>query len=84
MTPSIAALGPDAVARLVQVISVYDDFCHANDPWDEHDFGMFFFEGIQVMFQISYYDKSLNYHSPDPADPLVTERIITIMRADEY
>ena len=84
MTPSIAALGPEAVARLVQVISVYDDFCHANDPWDEHDFGMFFFDGIQVMFKIDYYDKSLTYHSPDPTDPSVTERIITIMRAEEY
>lgn len=84
MTPSIAALGPEAVQRLVQVISVYNDFCQANDPWDEHDFGMFDFDGTKVMFKIDYYDKSLNHHSPDPADPTVTERIITVMRADEY
>jgi len=36
------------------------------------------------MFKIDYYDKDLNFHSPDPADPTVTERIITIMLADEY
>lgn len=84
MTPSIAALGPEAVQRLVQVISVYDDFCLANDPWDEHDFGMFDFDGTQVMFKIDYYDKTFSHHSPDPADPSVTERVITIMRADEY
>lgn len=84
MTPSIAALGREAVARLVQVISIYDDFCLANDSWDEHDFGMFEFDGINVMFKIDYYDKSFQYYSPDPADPSVTERVITIMRVEDY
>ena len=36
------------------------------------------------MFKIDYYDKSLEFGSPDPADPIVTERIITIMLAEEY
>ena len=34
MTPGIAALGPEAVARIVKTIAVYDDFCHANDPYE--------------------------------------------------
>lgn len=84
ITAGIAELGPEAVERLVKTIAVFDDFCHANDPHEEHDFGVFDFEGVQVMFKIDYYDKSLNFHSPNPADPAVTERIITIMRADEY
>jgi hypothetical protein len=37
MTPGIAALGEEAVARIVKTIEVYDDFCHANDPHEEHD-----------------------------------------------
>ena len=36
------------------------------------------------MFKIDYYDKALSLHSPDPADHRVTERIITIMLAQEY
>ena len=84
MTPGIAALGSEAVARLVQTIAIFDDFCAANDPHEEHDFGCFEFEGTRVIFKIDYYDNSLSYHSPDPADPSVTERIITLMRADEY
>ena len=31
-----------------------------------------------------YYDKSLKYHSPDATDRAVTERVITIMLAEEY
>ena len=39
MTCGVAALGAEAVARIVKTIAVYDDFCHANDPHEEHDFG---------------------------------------------
>jgi hypothetical protein len=84
MTPGIAALGSAAVARLIQTVATFDDFCNANDPYGEHDFGAFDFDGTPVMFKIDYYDKELNSHSPDPADPTVTERIITLMRSDEY
>lgn len=84
ITPGIAALGSDAVARLVLTIATFDDFCNANDPYEEHDFGCFDFEGSRVMFKIDYYDKTLTFHSPNPADPAVTERVITIMLAEEY
>jgi hypothetical protein len=84
MTPGIAALGREAVQRLVQVIATFDDFCTANDPHGEHDFGAFEFDGTPVIFKIDYYDKSLTFHSPDPADPTVTERVITLMLAEEY
>ena len=84
MTAGIAALGGEAVQRLVQTLATFDDFCAANDPHGEHDFGAFDFDGTAVMFKIDYYDKSLNHHSPDPADPAVTERIITLMLAEEY
>ena len=84
MTPGIAALGPEAVARIVKTIEVYDDFCHANDPHEEHDFSAFDADGHRVFFKIEYYDDTLTYHSPDPADPSVTKRVITIMLAEEY
>jgi Protein of unknown function (DUF3768) len=84
MTPGIAALGAEAVARIVKTIAVFDDFCHANDPHEEHDFGSFEADGHMIYFKIDYFDESLTYHSPDPTDPSVTKRVITIMLAEEY
>jgi Protein of unknown function (DUF3768) len=84
ITPGVAALGQEALDRIVQTIAVFDDFCEANDPYEEHDFGAFEVEGKTIFFKIDYFDRTLTHHSPDPADPAVTERVITIMLADEY
>ena len=84
LTCGVAALGAEAVARIVKTIAVYDDFCHANDPHQEHDFGSFEADGHVIFFKIDYFDKPSHHHSPDAADPSVTERVITIMLAEEY
>ena len=81
ITGGVAALGPDAVARIVKTIAVYDDFCHANDPYQEHDFGSFDADGAVIFFKIDLYEepdvKSAN------GEPVVT-RVLTIMLAEEY
>jgi hypothetical protein len=84
ITLGVAALGQEAVERIVQEVAAFDDFCHAKDPYGEHDFGSFEVEGEKIFFKIDYFDRTLTHHSPDPADPAVTERVITIMLADEY
>jgi hypothetical protein len=84
MTVGVAALGAEAVARIVKTIAIYDDFCHAIDPYEEHDFGSFEADGHTIFFKIDYYNKAFTSHSPDPSDPSVTERLITIMLAEEY
>lgn len=84
MTAGIAALGSEAVERLVTAIGTFDDFCMSNDPHGEHDFGMFEFEGASIIFKIEYFDANFEFGSPDPADPVVTRRVITLMLAEEY
>jgi len=84
ITTGVAALGAETVSRIVKTIAVYDDFCHANDPHEEHDFGAFEADGHVIFFKIDYYDKTLSLHSPHPTDPSVTERLITVMLAEEY
>jgi hypothetical protein len=84
LTLGVAALGAEAVARIVKTVAVYDDFCHANDPYEEHDFGSFDADGATIFFKIDYYDKNSSSHSSDPTDPSITKRVITIMLAEEY
>ena len=84
ITTGVAALGDEAVARIVKTIAVYDDFCHDNDPYEEHDFGAFEADGHTIFFKIDYFDPTLTWHSDDPADPSITHRVITIMLAEEY
>ena len=81
MTTGVAALGAEAVARIVKTIEVYDDFCHANDPHEEHDFGSFEAEGHTIFFKIDLYEDP-NVKDSD-GEPLVN-RVLTIMLADEY
>ena len=81
ITTGVAALGPQAVDRIVQTISVFDDFCHANDPHQEHDFGSFQAEGEAIFFKIDLYEE------PDVKNPNgepIASRVLTIMLAEEY
>ncbi len=48
------------------------------------DFGALQIDGERILFKIDYYDRSLTGHSPDPADPSYTTRVLTIMLAEEY
>jgi hypothetical protein len=67
ITPGVAALGQKTLGRIVQTIAVFDDFCEANDPYQEHDFGAFDVDGTTIFFKIDYFDKTLTHHSPDPS-----------------
>ena len=84
ITPGVAALGQESVDRIIKTVATFDDFCHANDPHEEHDFGAFEVDGEKLFFKIDYYDQDLKCHSPDPANPNVTRRVITLMLASEY
>jgi hypothetical protein len=71
MTPGVAALGAEAVERIVKTIAVFDDFCHANDPHEEHDFGAFDLDGQTIMFKIDYLDPTCRCTHPiRPIPPL--------------
>jgi hypothetical protein len=84
MTSGIAALGETTVTRIVTRVRSFTNFDTDNDPHHEHDFGAFEIDGHKVFFKLDYYDKALEFGSPDPADPAVTERVLTIMLAEEY
>jgi hypothetical protein len=84
MTRGIAALGEEVITCIDQAVRAFDGFTPDNDPYREHDFGAVDVDGYVVMFKIDYFDIDLQYASPDPADPNVTCRIMTLMLAEEY
>lgn len=84
VTPGIKAFGIDAVAEIVRTIRETDDFTAANDPYGEHDMGTLSYGGAKIFWKIDYYDTELQFGSPDPANPDVTTRVLTIMLASEY
>ena len=84
MTNGVVALGYDTVRAIQQAVAAFSDFNGDNDPYNEHDFGSLTVAGHQVFWKIDYYDENSEYGSPDPSDPSVTSRYLTIMLAHEY
>ena len=84
VTPRVRALGYDAISAILAAVTGFSAFDADNDPYGEHDFGSVQVQGHAVFYKIDYYDRSLSGHSPDPADPTVTTRVLTIMLAEEY
>ncbi|WP_323785524.1 DUF3768 domain-containing protein [Thalassovita sp.] len=74
---------PDLPSILDQVRH-YHDFTPANDPFGEHDFGSFRFNGHTIFWKFDYFDLDLTMSSLDPSDPTITARVLTIMLAEEY
>lgn len=71
-------------AELLRIVRDFDAFSEDNDPHSERDFGSFNFGEVKCFWKIDYYDLNREFGSENPADPAVTCRVLTIMRADEY
>ena len=72
------------VACILSMVRSFNKFNKNNDPYSQHDYASFSFKGDVIIWKIDYYDKNYRYHSDDPSNPDITERVLTIMRADEY
>jgi hypothetical protein len=84
VTSGVAALSGDAQAEILRRVCEYDDFSPDNDPHGDHDFGSFDHDGQTIFWKIDLYDNDLNFGSPNPEDPAVTTRLLTILLAEEY
>ena len=84
MTPGIATMSANNQSRIRECVERFNDFSEDNDPYGEHDFGAFDFEGQRIFWKVDCYNKTLDCASPDPTDPSVTVRVLTIMLASEY
>lgn len=83
-TPSVLALPEAERIALLLAVRRFSAFDTGNDPHGEHDFGTVEVGGRRCFWKIDTYDRALRAHSPDPTDPAVTTRVLTIMLAEEY
>ncbi|MFM2280952.1 MAG: hypothetical protein RLZZ444_3183 [Pseudomonadota bacterium] len=84
VTHGICSLGDSYVPAIIKAVTDFEGFDDGNDPYGEHDFGALQVLGHRIFWKIDHYDEQMQYASPDPADPAVTIRVLTIMLASEY
>ena len=85
VTPGVRALPGFNVEELLQMLATYDKFDEDNDPHGEHDLGdIEWADGTTILFKLDYYDLEYAYHSPDPANPDVTNRVLTLLLQSEW
>ncbi len=84
VTAGIAALPEAERATIIAAVRAFDAFDPDNDPYGEHDCAVLTVAGHRAIWKIDAYDRELRLGSPDPADPAVTARVLTVMLAEEY
>ena len=84
LTVGINAKSQDDITQILNQVRCFNNFTPDNDPYNEHDFGSFDYNGEKIFWKIDYYDKNYQYLSEDPSNPEVTNRVMTVMLAEEY
>ena len=92
LTCGVSALPLMQQQEIMQKVRIFNNFTEDNDPYGEHDFGCFGehdfgcfeYRGQQIFWKIDMYDLNYEFYSPQPDDETQTNRVLTIMFADEY
>lgn len=84
LTCGISALSLMQQAEIINKVKNFNTFTKDNDLYGEHDFGCFDYHGKQVFWKIDLYDLNYEFYSPQPDDEIQTNRVLTIMFAEEY
>lgn len=84
ITAGIQVLPEEIRQTVLAGVRSFSSFTKDNDPYGERDFGSFKCQGKLINWKIDYYDQDLAYMSENPADPNITNRVLTIMLAEEY
>ena len=84
VTAGFESLPADRRRLILAKVRAFDQFDEDNDPHGEHDFGLVEDGDVRCFWKIDCYDRDMELMSPDPANPSVTTRVLTVMLANEY
>ena len=84
LTAGIAAMSSEDKANIISMVQNFNDFTHSNDVYGEHDFLSIDYKGNKIFAKIDYYDLNYEFMSENPANPDITNRVLTILLSCEY
>ena len=84
LTQGIRSNTKEDLEAIITKVRTFDNFDENNDPYNEHDFGAFDYKGKRIFWKIDYYDREFLYLSPDVSNPRLTNKVLTVMYAEEY
>ena len=84
LTQGIRSNTSEDIKEIITKVRTFDTFDENNDPYGERDFGAFDYKGKRIFWKIDYYDREFLYLSPDVSNPRLTNKVMTIMYAEEY
>ena len=84
LSAGIAAMSSEDKANIISMVQNFNDFTHSNDVYGEHDFLSIDYKGNKIFAKIDYYDLNYEFMSENPANPDITNRVLTILLSCEY
>lgn len=84
VTRGVRNLSDYSTQALFEALRTYDGFDEDNDPHGERDFGDIDLWDAELLWKIDYLSPDMQFGSNDPADPYVTQRVLTVLLAEEY
>lgn len=81
LTRGVYALPKDTRAVLLAKVRTFADF---DEDDEDHELVALEHDGERYLAKIDCYDRNLEHGSPDPANPDLTTRVLTVMLAEEY
>ena len=84
LSDGIAVMSSEDKANIISLVQNFDNFTPDNNPYAENDFGSFDYKGNKIFFKIDYYDLNYEFMSENPANPDITNRVLTILLSCEY
>ena len=83
LTLGIRAKSDIEQTEILERVINFNDFNKNNDVYGEHDYLSFDYKGEKIIAKIDYYDQNYRFMSENPADPTITNRVLTIMTSEE-
>ena len=84
LSAGIAAMSSEDKANIISMVQNFNDFTPSNDVYGEHDFLSIDYKGNKIFAKIDYYDLNYEFMSENPANPDITNRVLSILLAEEW